>query len=458
MTLATISNHSADAIFVSWPFGVKWGAIVLLMAALAACGGGGGGDIPPRVATPTSATSTLPSNIATRLRDPNVASVYIDGGPTTQGSPWIPNALYTDVKVCAPGDLSQCAVIKHVLVDTGSVGLRLIAQALPPALLAALPAVNFPRGAPTGECLAFISGVTWGGVRSADVRMGGSNFEGQLAAGISVQIIADPDSRLATVPAGCAAQGAMMQTTSTLGANGILGVGLFAHDCGSACASSARNVYFSCPSAGACVRSTMPLPQQVSNPIAAFSSDNNGNTIVVGNLLNGAAVRAEGQLVFGIATRQNNALAAGSAILATNSSGYFQSIFNGNMLAESFIDSGSSINFFPSSGNVFFPPCSAPSDDFYCAASSLTLTATNTGRNASASQASVLIVNATDAFNNNPDARALLGLAGSGQSASLFDSLDLGMSFFFGRSVATLIENRAAAGFPMAGPAFAHTP
>jgi hypothetical protein len=439
----TTNTYSADRIFASLDRVVHAGAALLLVGVLSACGGG---------SSPASAPTPAPPSSTAAIGDANVAAIYIDGGPSAGTT--IPNSIFADVKVCALNSTVNCAIIDHVLVDTGSVGLRLMAEAVPTSLLTALPPVNTSSGVFAGECLAFASGVSWGGLRSADVHIGGVNFNGQVASGIPVQIIADPDARLATIPSGC--QGTMMQTVAALGANGILGIGLFDQDCGSVCAppASPSNVYFACASAGACARTTMPLAKQVSNPIVAFASDNNGNAISLPALPGGSASRADGMLIFGIHTRLNNALAAGSAVLGADSfTGYFQSVFNGNTLPNSFIDSGSSINFFPAQGTHVFATCSAPYPDFFCPASSITLTAANTGGAASSSLVPVLTINAAPALNSNNS--AILGLAGPSGG---IDSLDLGASFFFGRTVTTLIENRSAVGFSIVGPAFAHTP
>src|SRR5262249_6083252 len=48
----------------------------------------------------------------------------------------IPNAAYTNIKICAPGDETNCQVIDHVQVDTGSTGLRIASKAVNPKLLA----------------------------------------------------------------------------------------------------------------------------------------------------------------------------------------------------------------------------------------------------------------------------------------------------------------------------------
>ena len=44
------------------------------------------------------------------------------------------------------------------------------------------------------------------------------------------------------------------------------------------------------------------------------------------------------------------------------------------------------------------------------------------------------------------------------ENGAIGQSLDLGASFFFGRTVATLIENQSAPRFPLEGPALGYTP
>lgn len=415
------------------------GLSVVFAATLAACGGGGG-DAPAATAA---------------LGDVNVTPVYVDGGPNAPAAS-VPNAIYADVKICAPGSATNCAVIDHVLVDTGSVGLRLFASSIPSALLAAMPQSNADTGALAGECLAFASGVTWGGVRLADMLLGGTAFNGELAANLPIQVVGDSDPLLGSIPASCSSQGSMMTSSLGMGANGIIGVGLFAKDCGTVCATAVPAVYYSCASAGACAPASMAEVRQVANPISSFAVDFNGNTIAMPAPSGGAASRTDGLLVFGIGTRSNNALAAGSSVLGLNTSGYFQSVLNGNTLSNSFIDSGSSVSFFPAAGSVPVPVCAAPNASFLCPASPLTMSAANSGRASTSSLSDVFVVNAVDVFTASPSATAISGLAGP--SSSPFDSLDLGMSFFYGRSVSTLIEAQSAPGFTVAGPAFSHTP
>ena len=80
--------------------------LLWLLLTLAACGGG--------------SSSTL-SKAVTGV---NVADLLVDSGPDGAGV----NRLYTSVTICKPGSITLCKTIDHVLVDTGSVGLRLLAS------------------------------------------------------------------------------------------------------------------------------------------------------------------------------------------------------------------------------------------------------------------------------------------------------------------------------------------
>ncbi|MBS0316644.1 MAG: DUF3443 family protein [Proteobacteria bacterium] len=431
----------------------RWAAGVLLTGMLAACGGDGGttagGGTPP---------ATGPGAVA---GDPNAVPVYVDGGPAAL-SIKIPNAVYATVRVCAPGSSSACANIDHVLVDTGSVGLRLLASAVNtanPALIGSLPQASTGASTVVGECLPFVSGPAWGGVRSADLHWGGTNFAGSAALNIPIQVIGDSDPRLASVPTSCSNQGAMQQSVSALGANGIVGVGLFAQDCGSVCAQTPMlNVYYQCTGtgSGACTPITMPTADQVQNPVAVMAADNNGTLVT---LPGGVAKQATGLLVLGIGTRANNALPGGSAQLATDGQGYFTSVFNGNTLTKSFIDSGSSANFMPTSGNLSLPDCSGAlaGSGYLCPPTTATLVAQNSGAAGTQANANVLVVNAQSAIAGNPGGYVIPGLAADSGTVGA-NSLDLGASFFLGRTIATLIENQSAPGFSTVGPAFGYTP
>src|SRR5215210_6064106 len=134
-------------------------AIALLLV-VSACGGGGNEDdsgAATASGTQTSDASGSRANAAA-LAD-NEVRITVDGG--TDGNSV--NSPFVEVTVCAPGG-SDCQTIDHVLLDTGSYGLRIAASALG-ARLSALPAVKAPDGGALAECAGFVSGYTWGSVR-----------------------------------------------------------------------------------------------------------------------------------------------------------------------------------------------------------------------------------------------------------------------------------------------------
>ncbi|HEY4975631.1 MAG TPA: DUF3443 family protein, partial [Steroidobacteraceae bacterium] len=222
-------------------------AIVTLAicGALGACGGGG---------TSSAAGPTSPPIGTTAA---NVAPVMLDAGPLAGAG--IINTAYVSVTLCVPGS-SQCQIVDHVSVDTGSSGLRILASAL--AAPTAFPARADGAGSPLGECMQFADGYSWGPVRAADIKIAGETASNQ-----SVQIIGDVG--FSTAPSACMALGTAEETVAAFGANGVLGVGVFAQDCGSACvaAPSSPALYYSCPSGSSCQGVAVALSQQVQNPV-----------------------------------------------------------------------------------------------------------------------------------------------------------------------------------------------
>uniref|UniRef100_E6QSZ8 DUF3443 family protein n=1 Tax=mine drainage metagenome TaxID=410659 RepID=E6QSZ8_9ZZZZ len=257
------------------------------------------------------------------------------------------NQPYVTVRICDASN--NCQNIDHVMVDTGSYGLRLFASAV---TLNLQPETTTPSGGgsqPVGECASFVSSYTWGPVRKATVML-----NGESAASIPVQIIAD--STFASVPTSCSNNaGPSISTVQDLGANGILGVGLFKHDGGS---------YYACSgsSGTSCVSVTLAASSQVVNPVAAFSSaDNNGVILSLPSVPATGQQSATGTLTFGLDTQADNAL-AGFSIVPADSSGYISSNFNHQAFTQTYIDSGSNFNFliltggYPTDSNGNYTP------------------------------------------------------------------------------------------------------
>src|SRR5208337_4740797 len=199
----------------------------------------------------------------------NVQSITLNAGPTAgapYNNPYVDGA-FTSVTVCVPGSTTNCQTISGVLVDTGSSGLRVLSS----ALTLSLPQQTGSKGDPIVECLPFVGSFTWGPVQTVDM-----SIAGEQAKSLPIQVIGS--ANFSTIPGSCSSNGSPADDLATLGANGILGVGSFAQDCGSACTvSGASNAgwYYACPAAG-CAVTTESLADQVLNPVTLFAADNNG--------------------------------------------------------------------------------------------------------------------------------------------------------------------------------------
>ncbi len=353
--------------------------------------------------------------------DRNAALVVIDSGPP--GVNGIINVPFVSVTLCRPGT-STCQTIDHVLVDTGSYGLRVISPGvLDPAL--ALPAVTGPGGNPAGECAQFFSGFMWGAVHRADVKIAG-----EVALSLPVHQVAD--NALATIPTSCSNTGANLGSVAALGANGILGVGLFNQDCGPICASQVvAGTYYECGSSG-CAGAAMPLASQVANPVAAFTTDNNGVALVMPAVPAGGATTLTGTLIFGIDTQTNNSVGS-ATVYAADSRGNFTTTYKGTVLTSSFLDSGSNGLFFPDSA---IPLCSG-TRGFYCPPSTLSLSAVNTSANGAATGPVNFTVENLLALASTVRAASVGGSIGRNPRLRFFD---WGMPFFYGRTVFVAIE------------------
>ena len=147
---------------------LRWLALVVVVLGVAGCGGGTSTAIPVTTVSPTTTPEPNPAAILTSssplLTDPNVLALTVDRGPDGNGV----NRLYTTVTICKPGSQTQCQTIDHVLVDTGSVGLRLLASAVPASLQ--LSPLKNTSGNNLLACANFLDGsFAWGPMAVADV-------------------------------------------------------------------------------------------------------------------------------------------------------------------------------------------------------------------------------------------------------------------------------------------------
>jgi len=344
-----------------------------------ACGGSGGGSSTSGTsnsAGENGGTSPAGNNSTSGI---NIAALIVDAGPPNlnhQGKAYIDsNIAFMTIKICAPGT-ATCQTIDHVIVDTGSSGLRVPYQVFGQLNPALLPNVN--GSALMAECIQFLdNSFFWGSVRYADVYIGGPNNDGEVASSIPIHVMGDPALPAgSSIPASCSnvatssgqvITGTEEDTVAAVGGNGLLGLGVLQYDCDAlvsgyyaagsnghnpcTCPSNPQNVsctdadfslppasYYTC-SGGTCTSADLaiPLAQQVRNPVSMFATDNNGVILELPAVPIGgqADVLSGGSVIFGIGTQSNNALAGSATMLIVDTNPNnpdwtgFTTVFNG---------------------------------------------------------------------------------------------------------------------------------
>jgi hypothetical protein len=439
---------------------LRW-MVLIGACALAGCGGGGGGTSASVSSASSSSSSSSGSSSGSGSSSSsssgaavsNVVAITVDSGPAAANGGTF-NIPYASVTVCEPGT-TTCATIDHVLVDTGSAGLRIMASVLTGAGLS-LTKLRDPANASRSiaECLPFADGYSWGPVAKADV-----SIAGESASDLSVHIINDNGSYAATVPNSCISMGGTtsLNSVSAFSANGVLGVGVLDQDCGTACRDCASfsmgcstphsDFYYSCTTGTDCAFTPVAMADQVRNPVALFAADNNGVVVVLPQLPTAGQLTASGSLIFGIGTQTNNGLGS-ATVLTTSNGGDIVTVFDSQTLGRSFIDSGSNGYFFPDASHPIPVCANSPGNpfasDFYCPTSTLMETASNQGQNGATTQVNFTITNLSNS-NHSFYANATIGgpaNASNPQVGTMY--FDWGLPFFYGKRVFTAIEGKIA--------------
>ena len=332
------------------------------------------------------------------------------------------NQLCAVITICQPGT-SSCQTISEVLVDNGSVGLRVFSSVLSTPLTQTVDV----RGRAVGECTFFADGgTTWGPVQVADVVLGGapavrvpiqviqSTFGGQSSSNNPCNDEVDTDPQAASF-------------------NGILGIGIFRQDCGLICATNSNNtLYFSC-NGGSCTGVAVPLADQVQNPVWLLPSGNNGLVITLPNVPAMGAPSVSGSLILGIGTTDNNTPSAGISVLTTDDNGFVTTVYKGRTFGQSIIDSGSNGLFFP---DASLQQCATPLDPFYCPPNAVNLSGTVIGENGSQIVVPFQVANTENLVQT--------GNATFNNLGGDFSIFDWGLPFFLGRTVFIGIEGQSS--------------
>lgn len=380
---------------------MKSGKILLLFLSLAlmtSCGGGGSSSPSKNAGAPPAGN--------------NVLSITVNGSLCSSlTSRSYPNKACVSVTVCTPGT-STCQAINDILLDTESYGLRIFKQVLNVSLMQ----VTSDSGA-LAECIQYADGSSdWGPVQIASVVLGN-----EPSVQVPIQVI---DSTFGTAPVAC--QNAH-KSPADAGSNGVLGVGFFTQDCGTACSKNADNgLYYSCSGSG-CSGVAVALSNQVLNPVALLPQDNNGVIVQLPSVPLGGVPSIDGYLILGIGTQSNNA-PSGVKTYTADQNGEFITSFKG-ISYSSYIDSGSNGLFLPSLSGSPLPNCPFPNSTWYCPSSITSLSATNTGASGSPSSVvSFQIGNFDSLTASSNNVFAEIGGDGTGD-------FDWGLPFYFGRNV-----------------------
>lgn len=375
--------------------------------------------IPMRVATNGASVSPTSGS--------NVMELDVDGSSCNSNNLY-PNKPCVTVTVCPPGG-SACAVINDVLLDTGSVGLRVFKSVLDAnQTISTLLTQVTTGGIPLAECAQFADGsADWGPVKVASVTMGGES-----TVQVPIQVI---DSTYGQVPSGCPSPETAPTGTGGAGYNGILGVGLTAQDCGSGCVTYPSNgMYFAC-NGTSCNGTSAALSLQLENPVYALPLDNNGVILELPSIALGGVSVVNGYLVFGIGTRSNNIPASVSAFMADSTTLDFTATASGTSYT-SFIDSGTNSLSVPPPSSA--PDCGGQLAGFLCPSQTLSLNSTVVSSSGSPSAVVPYQIGNANTLFSSPNA-VFIELGTNGGS-----TVDLGLPFFLGRNVYVGIEGRSS--------------
>ena len=382
--------------------------------------------------TGSGGTAKASANVAITAPLTNHVALVVDPGPANRA-----NTLFTTVTICVPGT-STCQTIDHVQVDTGSSGLRILSSVLSSSL--SLTVQSASDGNALAECTQFVDGYSWGPIAAVDLTVGG-----ETAGSMPVQIIGDAGFA-SIVPSACSTIPNPENTVAQFGANGILGISIFDHDCGPACAApitaGSPGFYYSCTTM-ACSEIPVPVASQLPNPVTFFATNNNGVIIELGSVPAAGLATLSGTMIFGIDTQSNNQ-SGSQTIVTLNGGGDFTTLFNNQTLSQSFADSGSSGLYFNDSSLVACNP-KGVFKGFYCPASTTTFTATLQGANAISVTESFGVANAAVLGSANPGFAVFGNLAGTYPSSAGTNTFDWGLPFYFGKTVYTAFAGATTA-------------
>lgn len=375
----------------------------------------------------------------------NVSPMVVDGFPCKSGGKageinW-PQVPYVSVKICSPGSLANCQVIDHVIVDSGSTGLRVAYSALSPKLRSGFKKLPLKSsfGKTLTECEAYISSYVYGPIAQADV-----HIAGESARNTQLQIFGHPRYR---VTRDCKRQGGdEMDSTQSFGGNGLIGVSFYLRD--------DHALYYNCqPNTSFCkANTTFP---GIPNTVSQFATNNNGAVLSFPPLSTpDSSTPIEGTLAFGISTQSNNTPGVNTLALlndggTTSDSGTFEAKIGSNW-SNAYIDSGTDTVYFYDDQNSALKACPSTSyyAGWYCplATQHLTFNLADAGTTKTQGYLHFTVANPRNTFTSSTIAYDNIGGVSS-PSSNLDNSMAFGLSVFFGNKMYFLFNDQKASTF-----------
>jgi hypothetical protein len=276
------------------------------------------------------------------------------------------------------------------------------------------------------------------------------------------------DASYRTPSATCSAPNSIPDTSpAQAGFNGILGVGVFAQDCGAGCVTETDNdTYFTCNEESCGAGASVELAAQVTNPVSLIPVDGNGISITLPAVGAGGATSVTGTMTIGVGgtSYSHSATPTVSITLKTdpNYGEFFvtpgNSFSSSNWLA-GIIDSGSNFIYFnPASNQTSLTKCTGTYDGFYCSAGSFTDTNTAaicSGSSCSAGASRTETFSIVDIRTHTPFTNSVFSDVAGTLPTSLGNQMfDWGLPFFLGKTVYVGLDGqRSTLGY---GPYFAY--
>lgn len=414
-------------------------------------------DIAPNAAhaATTAVNSPMGCGTVTSTGTGNQTPLVIDGYPCagggTAGAINMAQEPFISVKICAPGSTTNCQIIDHIEVDTGSTGLRVAASALNSKLAlgvsGGLPLVaGGSSGTVLTECETYVDSYVYGPVVTADVYIAGQSVKNS-----TMQVFGSSSYK---VPKACSSQGGTeTDSTKSFGANGLIGVSFLLND--------NYALYYNCKSSSTSSCTSNTSYAGLPNTVAQFATNNNGVVLSLPAVgASGSATPVSGTLTFGVSTQSNNTPVA-STMAVLNDGG--NDAINGTFATQvggtwytAYIDSGTDVVYFNDTADKSLTACSSKGNwaGWYCPSTpqAIPFTLANSGTKTAKGTLNYSVASAQNVVTSSAIAYSNVGGA-DGSSDTTNNSIGFGLSTFFGHNMYFLFQGKTAPGTGLGGSA-----